>query len=661
MRRSPVRRLVVVLAAPVLLAAFLVAPAGAAAPAETDVWAASLSVNLAENSVSTAGWIADSAVELTIWADATDLEATPISSEPLQVDASGSVRRQYSGGDDPPDLIPGMGFAVSGLVRMWNPNTAQHEVTPVTKVLTDTWLQITEFDVDGDAISGTGATPGNFQICAGGEWANVTSGCAFTYDPASGLVVDPDGTWHWDTTAVGVDVVSGVMQVQAANEDLNGDRVQSDELAIPWPRLEVSYPQAALAMGFGYTETDVGTDAVLTATRPGQEPQQVVSTVTDGSSMGDPGYLAEFWFDGPLEAGTTLEFSGPRPGLLAGEGDVVRSVVVTPPTIDAVVLDGSWVVGTAAPFADVMVYPWEPGPPGPWVRRHVVADENGWFNVTVAEPGDEGFESDVLTMTPAGSVGVHEYDADYDLTRIGRPNVLPEPMISVLPDQDLADGQMVTVSGWGYPPGQVRFIQCAAPGGSADLCDLGTMSDPVDTWGEPFSAAFVVRRHLSTGTGPVDCGSEPGACIVGAFQGMGEVRSQAAISFRPPLWVGLAVAPVVTVNAASGRATVSGTVTCSTPGEVALAGELWQRQGRKGIAYGYFSTALTCELAGEPVGWSAVLTPGGSPLLPFTKGIGEVTVSAAMDQYDEHVEEWWTGTVTITVPKVPKPPKPSSS
>lgn len=660
MRRSPFRTLVGVLAAPLLLAAFLSAPAGAAAPVETDTWGVSMYVDLANNRFDTGGWLADSLVTISIWSDATDLETSPVFSTAVLTDGSGWLSASFHPDGFDLDLVPGMGFAASGLASQWNPDSQAWEDTAVTKVLTDTWLQITSFDVEGDLIAGTGATPGYLQACAGGDWASIPGGCSSTDQPDTGLAVAPDGTWSWDLTAIGVDLVPAAMHVQAANQDGNGDMLASDGQEIPWPHLEVRVPNQVRALGFGWTDADVGLQVPVAVTWPGEGP---TAYVADLVSNPWEGIVAELWLDDrSLEAGTVVELTGPRPPLLAGAGDVTRTVTVTPPAITDVDLSASMVSGTAAPWADLMVYPGEPEPPGGWVRRHVVADEGGAFSEQLSVPGDEWFETDVLTMTEAGSVSVHEYDEDFDVTVVARPNVVYEPVIWVMPEAGLADGQTVEVQGSGFPPGDVRFVLCDDTY-TADGCDLGTIQGPVQSSGDGIQGWVSVRRYLWTANGAVDCGAYPGACRIGAFAFLGQevISASALLTFAPPLEVGLWVSPSVTVSSASGRATASGTVTCSVPGPVQVSGELWQALGRKGIAYGWFSTTVWCDTPGEPVPWTAVLTPAGSPLLPFQKGVGELSVRAFMDHYDEHAEVSWEGVVTITVPKAPRPPKPPKS
>ena len=654
MRRSPFRTLVGLLAAPLLLAAFLSAPAGAAAPVETDTWGVGMYVDLANNRFDTGGWLAGSMVTISVWSDATDLEAAPVFSTALQTDASGYLSASFNPDGLDLDFVPGMGFAASGEASQWNPNTQQWEDTPVTKVLTDTWLQITTVDYDADLISGVGGTPSYMHACVGVDWAGYGSGCSFTDQPGTGLTVGSDGTWVWDTSLIPVDLVPAIAQAQLSNRDANGDMVGSDGVTLPWPHLEIRPPYGIQGIGFGWTEADLGLQVPLTVTWPGEDPTPVLADLVSTSD----GVVADLWLDErSLEAGTVVELTGPRPFLLAGTGDLTRTVTVTPPVITDVDLSASAVMGTAAPGADLMIYPGEPEPPSGWVRRHVTAGADGTFWEQVSVPGDEPFETDTLTMTASGGVGVHEYDADFDLTIVARPNVLFEPMLWASPDFELADGQTVEVYGSGFPPGQVQLIQCD-DSYTAGGCDVGTLQGPINTTGEPFHGWFTVSRYLSTGNGPVDCGAYPGACRLVAFQGMGEVNASTLLSFAPPAEVQLWVSPTVTVNSASGRATVSGTVSCSVPGWVSVSGELWQALGRKGIAYGSFSIGVWCDGSGEPTAWSAVLTPAGSPLLPFGKGTGELTVTAVMDHYAEHAEETWSGNVTITVPRAPKPPRP---
>jgi hypothetical protein len=649
MSRSRTRSLFTLLAAQVLLLAFLPARAGAAAPVETDTYAATVQVDLANDQVQGWGWIANSTVTLSIWQDATNLDAAAVFVDDIQVDGSKQFSASFrSDGYDLP-LVTGMGFAVTGDVLMWDPNTQQDEVTPVTKVLTDTFVEITSFDVDNDVLSGVHATPGGFHVCLGSDWAGYGSGCGFADQPGTGLTVLGDGTWTLDASMLGIDVAPGITQTQAGGQDLNGDVVGSDARSIPWPHLYVHHPYGVQAQGF-FEPADEGFQVSMTATWPGEGPTELAGTVgADGN--------AEFALEGrALEPGTYLEFTGPRPALLAGTEDVTRTMTITPPALTGVDLSTSSVAGTAAPSSNVMLYPIESAATD-WVRRHAVADPSGAFGAQFSVAGDEPpMEDSTVAMTAEGAVMVEEYDADFDVTNIWQPNTVYEPFVGVQPDTDLSDGQSVTVFGDGFPPGDLQLIQCLDTALEGD-CDVGTLQGPATMSGEGFQLEFSVSRYISTPNSSwVDCGADPGRCVIVAFHGNGEVSAKAPISFLPPLDLTLWVSPTVTVNSASGRATVSGTISCSSPGWASVSGDLWQRAGRKGIGQGTFAIGVGCDGV-HAASWSAILTPVGVPNLPFAKGVAELDVRVAMDRYGDHAEAGWHGNVNVAVPKQPKPPR----
>lgn len=91
-----------------------------------------------------------------------------------------------------------------------------------------------------------------------------------------------------------------------------------------------------------------------------------------------------------------------------------------------------------------------------------------------------------------------------------------------------------------------------------------------------------------------------------------------------PLELGLDVAGSGTASTLNGKASVHGSVTCTTAAPVSVDGNLTQVV--KGtLANGSFSTSVSCT-PGEAVPWEATVTPSGS--VPFRKGDAEVDATA---------------------------------
>jgi hypothetical protein len=143
--------------------------------------------------------------------------------------------------------------------------------------------------------------------------------------------------------------------------------------------------------------------------------------------------------------------------------------------------------------------------------------------------------------------------------------------ITVEPNVDLRDGDVVTASGPGFVPGeQVGIVQCAREAGGEvreqragiDGCDIGSVHYADADGDGVATGTFTVRRILTTpATGTVDCALEAERCIVAmgaisdydrsggfgvAFAGGGEPIDIPTISVSPV--EGLADGDVVRVD-----------------------------------------------------------------------------------------------------------------
>ena len=180
-----------------------------------------------------------------------------------------------------------------------------------------------------------------------------------------------------------------------------------------------------------------------------------------------------------------------------------------------------------------------------------------------------------------------------------------QPMITVTPDTDLVDFQTVTVSGSGFAAETTLGIaMCTAVPSSIDDCDLST-SDFVESDATgAFTTEFTVERLIETpASGPVDCAVAPGACLVGvANLADFSQNATAPLAFdpnvppQPRLEIGLTIDPVGSVTPKTGEATVTGTVTCSSPAQVFVDVSASQRAGRVNIlGFGFIEVACDGE------------------------------------------------------------------
>ncbi len=126
------------------------------------------------------------------------------------------------------------------------------------------------------------------------------------------------------------------------------------------------------------------------------------------------------------------------------------------------------------------------------------------------------------------------------------------PTLAVTPDQDLVDGQTVTVTGSGYGggPGFVELLECPAdptPGG----CAFVEFTDNVGADGS-LTLDVQVSAILVGDTGSVDCRTSPEPCLLVATAGSvtSPHAGRAPLAFRPdgPLVPG----PTVTLDPESG-------------------------------------------------------------------------------------------------------------
>lgn len=188
-----------------------------------------------------------------------------------------------------------------------------------------------------------------------------------------------------------------------------------------------------------------------------------------------------------------------------------------------------------------------------------------------------------------------------------------QPMITVTPDTDLVDFQAVTVSGSGFPADiTLGIAMCTAGPLSIDDCDLDTSILVASDAAGAFTTPYTVERLIeSPAAGPVDCAVAPG-CILGVANIADFTQNATAplgfdpdVPPQPRLEIGVTIDPVGSVTPKTGAATVTGTVTCSSPAEVFVDVSASQRAGRVNVL-GFGFTEVSCE--GEAT-WTTSLEP----------------------------------------------------
>jgi Neocarzinostatin family/Family of unknown function (DUF6299) len=177
-----------------------------------------------------------------------------------------------------------------------------------------------------------------------------------------------------------------------------------------------------------------------------------------------------------------------------------------------------------------------------------------------------------------------------------------QPLITVTPDADLVDFQTVTVSGSGFPADtDLGVVECAMGPPTVDACDLDTLGFVVTDAAGTFTTDFTVERLIETpAAGPVDCAVAPGTCAVGVGTLDQSQTANAPLAFdpnvppQPRLEIGVTVDPVGSVTPKTGAATVTGTVTCSSPSEVFVDVSASQRAGRVNVL-GFAFSEVACD------------------------------------------------------------------
>ncbi len=207
------------------------------------------------------------------------------------------------------------------------------------------------------------------------------------------------------------------------------------------------------------------------------------------------------------------------------------------------------------------------------------------------------------------------------------------PTVSVQPSTNVADGQVVTVTGSGFTPSAtIAVVECQAGAVSESGCDISTaeFSTTASSSGD-FSTPYIVSRNIQVGLGTIDC-AVSGACALAAanFANISE-NASTSLTFDPTappppaLTIGATLSPTGTVNHKTGVATLSGTVTCNRPAFVSVSGQVSQTYHRF-IFTSYFTTNVLCTSSGT---WSAVVNPQNGLFAQGTMSVSAYALGSA--------------------------------
>lgn len=94
--------------------------------------------------------------------------------------------------------------------------------------------------------------------------------------------------------------------------------------------------------------------------------------------------------------------------------------------------------------------------------------------------------------------------------------------VTATPSTGLHDGDLVTVHGEGFAPGEdLGVVMCAVEAGAPDhrgidACDIGDVASPKASSDGTVDITFSVHQVITAGTmGRIDCAERPGRCLVG--------------------------------------------------------------------------------------------------------------------------------------------------
>jgi hypothetical protein len=224
-----------------------------------------------------------------------------------------------------------------------------------------------------------------------------------------------------------------------------------------------------------------------------------------------------------------------------------RTLTVTPNTDlvdgDVVALHGTGFTPSATVFFCQAVDDGTPGPDDCGVPfLSVQADSAGEFvaNYTVARfmsPSSVGATIDCAQPSANCFIGASDFLVSTPGFAFASITFTPQAprMLTVTPDTDLVDGDVVALHGTGFTPADtVNFCQGVEAGqpGFED-CGAPSQSAQVDAAGE-FSANYTVQRFISTsGATMTDCAAPSASCAINFVAPSGVAIGLVPITFAP--------------------------------------------------------------------------------------------------------------------------------
>ena len=236
---------------------------------------------------------------------------------------------------------------------------------------------------------------------------------------------------------------------------------------------------------------------------------------------------------------------------------------------------------------------------------------------------------------------------------------VPLPALVATPATDLSDGQTVTVTGAHFPAGaDVTFTECPAGNDQFYDCDSDTYGAAVADPSGSFTTQYEVARVITTNGGSVDCAQAPG-CVLSTLGGFGDVLVAStllafdpAVPPLPPLDLTLDLEPTGQIGT-NGAADLSATISCTAtqPVSVSMAVTLTEESYSLPAESSLATTATAC---GEtPV---IVIFTLPDQDVPFSAGIGEVSVSLSARNGSSVTQQTVSGAITLSVPAHQAPP-----
>lgn len=205
---------------------------------------------------------------------------------------------------------------------------------------------------------------------------------------------------------------------------------------------------------------------------------------------------------------------------------------------------------------------------------------------------------------------------------------VPRPEVSVAPAVDLEDGDVVAVTGTGFPADtSVTVAQCLSDRpATAEWCDDGSPVEVSTDAAGAFAVELTIHRGVTTQSGTViDCAADGGTpCAVAAFTGDGAAWDNSPIDLIYRRVLAMASSPLVV--SPQGKVELTGLVYCSVPTSrvVTVSGVIRQTLEDRVLTEEFSATTSCPTVFGGT--WSTQV--GGSRTQRFKVGTASITAWA---------------------------------